>query len=341
MVSLETTLVCSSYVLLFLHNIHKAFDSKSWLDAVYLDISKAFDSVPHMKLLYKLHLFGITGNLWGWFQQYLLGRYHCVDINNHLSDYLPVLSGVPQGSILGPLLFVIYINDLPQSIKDSLVFLFADDARCFRQISSSFDSFLLQSDIHHLEAWKDAWSLKFNVKKSLVVQFSAKPLTSGSNYFLDNQCLHNSSVHKDLGIFMNSDLSWSDLYSFIISKAYRELFVLRQSFNPLNSSSTKKTLYTTMVRSHLIYCSPVWRTRFIKDIQLLERVQKRKTKYILNDFTSDYKDRLIFLELLPLMMFYELLDIMFFIKSLKNPNDCFDISNYLQFTTCNTRYSNI
>ena len=96
-----------------------------------------------------------------------------------------------------------------------------------------------------------------------------------------------------------------------------------------------------MVCSHLIYCSPVWRPRFIKDIQLLERVQRRVTKYILNDFTSDYKDRLISLELLPLMMYYELLDIMFFVKSLKTPNDCFDISNYLQFTTCNTQSSNI
>ena len=96
-----------------------------------------------------------------------------------------------------------------------------------------------------------------------------------------------------------------------------------------------------MVRSHLIYCSPVWRPRFIEDIQLLERVQRRATKYILNDFTSDYKDRLISLKLLPLMMFYELLDIMFFVKSLKTPNDCFDISNYLQFKTHNTRSSNI
>ena len=189
---------CLQQLLLLLDNIHKAFDGKSRLDAIYLDISKAFDSVPHMELLYKLHLFGITGNLWGWFQQYLLNRYHCVDINNHLSEYLPVLSGVPQGSILGPLLFVIYINDLPQSVKDSFVLLFADDVKCFRQISSPIDSVLLQGDLHHLEGWKEAWSLKFNFKKSLVVQFSAMPLTSHSsqsNYSLDGQCLHSSSVH--------------------------------------------------------------------------------------------------------------------------------------------------
>ena len=106
-----------------------------------------------------------------------------------------MLSGVPQGSILGPLLFIIYINDLPQSIKDSVVFTFADDAKCFRQISSPLDSVLLQGDIHQLEGWKDQWSLRFNIKKSLVVQFSAKPLRSKSDYFLDGQCLPNSSVH--------------------------------------------------------------------------------------------------------------------------------------------------
>ena len=170
------------------------------------------------------------------------------------------------------------------------------------------------------------------------------PLTSPSsqsNYSLDGQCLHNSSVHKDLGIFMKSDLSWSDHYSFIISKAYRELSILRRSFHSLHSPSAKRTLYVTFVRSHLIYCSPVWRPRFIKDVQLLERVQRRATKYILDDFTSDYKDRLISLDLLLLMMFYKLLDIMFFVKSFKSPNDCFNISSYLKFATCATRSSNL
>ena len=96
-----------------------------------------------------------------------------------------------------------------------------------------------------------------------------------------------------------------------------------------------------MISPYLLFFSPVWCPTFIKDVQLLERVQRRATKYILDDFTSDYKDRLISLELLPLMMFYELLNIMFFIKSFKSPNNCFNISSYLKFASCGTRYSNI
>jgi len=155
-----------------------------------------------------------------------VNRYHCVDINNHVSDYLPMLSDVPQGSILDPLLFIIYMNDLPCSIRDSLVFLFADNVKCFRQISSPADSTLLQCDLYHLEGWRDAWSLKFSIKKSLIVQFSTKFSTFQSNYVLDGQCLSTSSAHKDLGIIMSSDLSWSDHYDYVTSAAYRELSVL-------------------------------------------------------------------------------------------------------------------
>ena len=209
------------------------------------------------------------------------------------------------------------MNDLPCSIRDSLVFLFADNVKCFRQISSPADSTLLQSDLYHLEGWRETWSLKFNIKKFLVVQFSTKSPTFQSNYTLDGQCLSTSSAHKDLGIIMSSDLSWSDHYGYITSAAYRELSVLRQPFNLLNSA-TKKILYTTLVRPHLIYCSPLWRLRLIKDIQFLEKVQRRATKYILDDFSSDYRARLISLEMLPLMMFYKLLDIMFLLNPLKH-----------------------
>ena len=117
----------------------------------YLDFKKAFDSVPHQELLLKLWKVGIVaiGSLWRWFQEYLSDRYQYVCINNGKSSILPVISGVPQGSLLGPLLFLIYINDLSSSLNYSGSFLFADDTKCLRSIRSAQDCILLQSDLTH------------------------------------------------------------------------------------------------------------------------------------------------------------------------------------------------
>jgi len=130
------------------------------------------------------------------------------------------------------------------------------------------------------------------------------------------------------------------MITYITSAAYRELSVLHRSFNLLNSA-TKKILYTTLVRPHLIYCSPLWHPRLIKDIQFLEKVLRRATKYVLDDFSSDYRARLISLEMLSLMMFYKFLDIMFFVKFFKAPTESFNILNYLKFTTSITRSSTV
>ena len=104
-------------------------NTKNQTDTIYLDIRKAFDTVPHNELLIKLRAMGISGNLWQWFKSYLLNRQHCVKIQNKYSDLLPVLSGIPQGSILGPLLFLVYVNDIPQ-YTTSTTLLFADDTKC-------------------------------------------------------------------------------------------------------------------------------------------------------------------------------------------------------------------
>ncbi len=116
---------CLTQLLSAFSIIYQAIDDKKQVDMIYLDFRKAFDSVPHDELLYKLWRIGITGHLWHWFQSYLTGRYHYVMHDNTMSDILPVRSGVPQGSILGPLLFIVYVNDIPENISFSHCFLFA------------------------------------------------------------------------------------------------------------------------------------------------------------------------------------------------------------------------
>lgn len=130
-----------------LHHLGKVLDCSGQIDVLYLDFSKVFDSVPHNLLLYKLNQYGINGGLLNWFSSYLIGRRQRVIIESSFSDWLPVVSGVPQGSILGPFLFLLYINDLPSMVSpDSTLALFADDSKCFRSIKALDDCLEFQDD---------------------------------------------------------------------------------------------------------------------------------------------------------------------------------------------------
>ena len=140
----------TSHQLLFLKKIFEGFKINAQTDVIYLDFRKAFDSVAHNELLAKLWHFGITGNLWKWFHGYLSPRMQCVKLDGILSHSLPVVSGVPQGSILGPLLFLIFINDITETVTSSDLLLFADDTKCFKTIGNPSDCHLLQQDLHFL-----------------------------------------------------------------------------------------------------------------------------------------------------------------------------------------------
>ena len=297
--------------------------------------------MPHDLLLIKLWKLGLTGSAWKWIREYLTGRMHQTRIEGCTSSLLSVSSGVPQGSVLGPLLFVLYINDLPSHILFSSSLLFADDCKCISRISSLNDCHNLQQDLNSLYDWSCEWRLPFNSNKckSMHVSLSSPPNQSAYQYCINDVLVSSTSNHRDLGVIMSSDLSWSDHYNIIISKAFKVLHFLRRILSPHHSVSTKLQLYTTLIRSHFSFCSQVWHPHLIKDIKSIERVQRKSTKFILNDYYSCYKSRLLTLQLLPLSMWLELLDIMFLVINLKNPQSHFNIFSYVQYVRSKTRSS--
>ena len=317
--------------------IVNSIEYKKPCDAVFLDFRKAFDTIPHPELLFKLRSHGITGSLWSWFQAYLSNCSHYPFVDGCSSNILPVKSGVPQGSVLGPLLFLIYVNDIPNVTTFCRPYLFADDTKFLETIYHHTSSKHLQEDLDSLATWCSNWRLSLNCSKCAALQFTLSSSTP-TTYLIDGQPIKLVEKHKDLGILVQNRLSWSDHITSICAKAYRSLHVIRHSISS-TSSNLRFSLYLSLVRSKLSYCSQLWRPRLIKDIICLERVQRRATKFVLNDVSTDYKSRLISLHLLPLMYWFELQDFMYLIKCMKDPSDNFDIYSHIPFVTSCTRAS--
>ena len=198
---------------------------------------------------------------------------------------------------MGPLLFLIYISDLPSAVSFSELLSFADDTKCFKCIQNPDDCTNFQLDLSSLQNWSNNNHLLFNVLKFVQISFHSHPPHTTHSYHVDNNTISLHSHHKDLGIIISSDLSWNNHYNYISSRAYKLLGLLRLSFSSINSQSGKKLLYISLIRSQLSYSSQIWQPHLLKDIQSLERA----TKFISNDYDSDYKSRLQTLHLLQLM----------------------------------------
>ena len=198
---------------------------------------------------------------------YLHNRFQCVKICSSISDLLPVLSGMPQGSILGPLLFLIYINDLSTVTQFCNLFLFADDAKLFKTIVHPSDYLHLQQDLDQLHTWSLDSDLLFSINKCIHLSFNNKISTS---YSVGSVTLPQLHSHCDLGILLSNDLTWSNHYNHIISN-YKYLGLLRCIFGNCQSIRAKK-LYLTLVRSQLTYCSQLWNPYLIKDTVILEKI---------------------------------------------------------------------
>ena len=281
----------------------------------------------------------MTGLLWHWFKCYLSNRHHFVQLETHSSSLLSVKSGVPQGSILGPLLFLIFVNDLPERISYSSLLLFADDSKIQNAISSPVDIAHLQSDIDALVSWTYTNSLFLNSKNCATIRFSLSSNAGDPSYTIEGCNISVPSLHRDLGIIVKGDLSWSSHHNFICSKAYSVLYRIHRTFSSSATVSVKKQLYISLVRSIMCYGSQLWRPHLKKNILAIERVQRRATKQILLDYTSNYRVRLLKLSMLPLMYWLELNDLMYFIKALKYPSDNFSVLSFVSFSKVGTRAS--
>ena len=194
------------------------------------------------------------------------------------SDWLPVASGVPQGSVLGPLLFLLYINDMLSTVQNSTVSLFADDSKCFNSIKNISDCKLLQKYIDSLYSWSVKWDLHFNTSSAKLFPYLGVHNWYDFDYELNISLERTDSV-RDLGVDISSGFIWNDRVNRIVGKC-NKMTGLITSINGYEAPvRVSKTLYSALIRSNLEYCSSVWSGTSKRNIRLIEGVQRRATKF--------------------------------------------------------------
>ena len=258
-------------------------------------MSKAFDKVNHAKLLRKLRHYGVWGNLLSWLESYLHNRSQRVTTLGATSSPLPVSSGVPQGSILGPMLFLLYVDSLPDAVRSSHIAAFVDDTKVFKEITSKRDAEQLQEDQSDLITWSDSAGLNFNYSKCKAQRITRKLNPLIFDYHMAGFQLEVVSAEKDLGVYIVDNLTWNKQVNEQCAKASRLLGYVRRNTRLVKSTTVRRSAYLTLVRFHLGYATEVWTPQSKDLIRKLERVQRRATKYILNlPFICDqtYRDRI-------------------------------------------------
>ena len=257
-------------------------------------IDVAFDTVPHQRLLIKLEAYGIQGKVLEWIGQFLVGRRQRVGVMGVFSEWSEVVSGVPQGSVLGPALFVVYINDLPEEIA-SVIYMYADDTKLFGRVDCDVDRQTLQRDLDTLSSWAEKWQLRFNVQKCKIMHLGGAR-NAGAVYKMTEVgggkvALAETKEEKDLGVWVDDTCKPTSHVMHAANKANQLLGLIRRTFTYLDGPLVKQ-LYTAIVRPHLEYANVVWHPFLKKDIEQLERVQHRATRMIPGFAKLSYEERL-------------------------------------------------
>ena len=280
---------CLSNLLSTLEEITDMMDSGFPVDEIFLDLQKAFDSVPHQRLIYKLSKLGIEENILCWIESFLFRRKQRVSVNGSYSVWSDVYSGVPQGSVLGPLLFILYINDMSSNVKCPIK-IFADDTKLYNKVTDNvLDAEHLQEDLNSLSIWCDTWKLKFNPAKCHVLHIGKQNMQY--LYHINGHLITPVMTEKDLGVIMSRDMKQSANVERNVSRANKMLGLIRRTFSYIDENIMLK-LYKAYIRPIIEYCQQAMCPYLQKDVIKLENIQRRATKMIPSLRDMPYEDRL-------------------------------------------------
>lgn len=314
-----------------------AFARNVQVDSVYTDFSKAFDKVNHRALCIKLAAYGIHGSLLRWLQSYLRLRSQLVAVKGYLSTPVTVTSGVPQGSHLGPLLFVIFINDLVENLSCPCL-LYADDLKIFAAIKESSDTMALQSDLYVLSNWCNKNYMQLNVDKCFVITFTRKSIVITYDYTLEGIILARKNLAKDLGVFFDSQLSFRDHYDYIIRRCSQLLGFICRITKDFRETRSFLHLYYSLIRSILEYNSAVWSPFYDVHSNRIERIQERCLKIVsyrrgMGRALTSYQERLEYFQVTSLHTRRDITNLIILYKIIHNHIDSSNLLLALNFNT--------
>uniref|UniRef100_A0A452HYE6 Reverse transcriptase domain-containing protein n=1 Tax=Gopherus agassizii TaxID=38772 RepID=A0A452HYE6_9SAUR len=279
---------CQTNLISFFEKVTDYLDKGNAVDLIYLDFSKAFDTVPHGELLVKLEKMGINMKIERWIRNWLKGRLQRVVLKGELSGWKEVTSGVPQGSVLGPILFNLFITDLGTKSGNVLI-KFADDTKLGGIANTEKDRDIIQEDLDDLVNWSNSNRMKFNSEKCKVMHLGIN--NKNFRYTLGTHQLEATEEEKDLGVLVDHRMTMSRQCDMAVKKANAVLGCIRRGI----SSKDKEVLvplYKALVRPHLEYCVQFWSPMFKKDEFKLEQVQRRATRMIRGMENLSYERRL-------------------------------------------------
>ena len=276
-------LSCTTQLASVTHDIVENMDKKQNVHAAVLDFSKAFDTVPHHLIISKLIAHDIDPILVAWIANFLTDRKQRVIVNGASSEIIPITSGVPQGSVLGPALFILFVNDIADCVQFGTIRLFADDTIIYAPISDAADQRKLQRDLDQVFQWSITNGMKFNTSKSNIISFHNKKITNTPllSYRLGGDTLVVVDQVKYLGVILSSDLSWDKHVRYIQGKAERVLGLLKHTLSRA-PDKIKLIAYKTICRPILEYASAVWDPTQRSLSHKLEVIQNKALRFIFN-----------------------------------------------------------